>query len=397
MCKLHARVLSIVLPLMCGILISSLSASAQDISALIPSAQFTRADKPSSIISHAQPDSFLMPFLAFDRGSRILASYKEPVLTRGAKGISIFRDLAPAVTLVVTGDDEKIEGIGTGVVVDPSGYVLTNWHVIAGHRDAIVFLKPPSGAEPQRQYAYYAQVAYVSSVPDLALLKLDKAPSRLPAVSVGEVSEAQIAEDLHIIGHPHGQLWSYSTGVLSQIRPDYTWKYADGSEHRAKVLQMQTAINPGNSGGPVVDDSGKLVGLVAMFEDGQNLDYAISADAIKSFLAQATNRQTRGIKPDPDVPSATATYVARFNDGRVIYKSEYPGLTVYWMVSSKDGQTCCLLIKDNNGNSVEAVRGASTMGFSDWKATLANGRVVHASSDSDFPEVLWEEATPPSK
>ena len=127
---------------------------------------------------------------------------------------------------------------------------------------------------------------------------------------------------------------------LSQIRPDYTWKYDDGSQHRAKVLQMQTAINPGNSGGPVVDDSGKLIGLVAMFEEGQNLDYAISADVIKSFLVQAMSRQTRGMKQDPNQPDDEPhVCCAPADNGHVIYRSEYPGFTVYWMVSDKRGAT----------------------------------------------------------
>ena len=165
-----------------------LSASAQDISTFIPGAQFTRADRPPLAISRAQAESFLRMFVAFDRGSRVLADYKEPELTRGAKGISIFRGLAPSVTLVVTGDDKNIEGIGTGVVVDRSGYVLTNWHVIAGHQDAVVFMKPPSGSEIEKKYGYYAQVVYVNPVPDLALLKLAEAPSQLPAVTGWAVS-----------------------------------------------------------------------------------------------------------------------------------------------------------------------------------------------------------------
>ena len=159
----------------------------------------------------------------------------------------------------MTGDDKKLDGIGTGVVVDSSGYVLTNWHVIAGHPDAVIFMKPPSGTEVDKRYAYYATVVYANPLPDLALLKLTQAPSSLPSIAIADISQAEVAEDIHIIGHPHGQLWSYSSGVLSQIRTDYTWKYDDGSQHRAKVLQMQTAINPGNSGGPVVDDSGKLI------------------------------------------------------------------------------------------------------------------------------------------
>jgi S1-C subfamily serine protease len=397
MCKLRVESVATTLILLGIVFASPLPATSQDISTLISSAQFTLSDKPPSAISYAQAESFLTSFLAFDRGSRVLADYKEPVLTRGAKGISIFRDLAPSVTLVVTGDDKNVDAIGTGVVIDRSGYVLTNWHVIAGHQDAVIFMKPPSGSGIEKKYGYYAQVVYVNPTPDLALLKLSEAPSQLPAVTVGDISEAQIAEDIHIIGHPHGQLWSYSTGVLSQIRSDYTWKYDDGSQHRARVLQMQTAINPGNSGGPVVDDSGKLIGLVAMFEEGQNLDYAISADVIKPFLVQAMSRQTRGVKHDPGQSDTNPTYAAPTDKGRIIYRSEYPELTVYWMVPTKGGQPSGLLIKDRKGNTVEAVRGTSTEGLSDWKATLGDGHVIHASSSLDSPGLFWAEATPPSK
>jgi S1-C subfamily serine protease len=333
--------------------------------------------------------------LFFDRGSRLLSNYKEPQATRGAKGISIFRDVSPAVTLVVTGDDKNVDGIGTGVVVDSSGYVLTNWHVIAGHKDAVIFMKPPSGAELNKKYAYYARVAYADPLPDLALLKLMEAPAALPSIAVADISQAQVAEDIHIIGHPHGQFWSYSTGVLSQIRPDYTWKYDDGSQHRAKVLQMQTAINPGNSGGPVVDDSGRIIGLVAMFEEGQNLDYAIAADVIKSFLAQAMTTQTRGAKHDIETAETSEFFAAPVDNG-TLYKSANHGSVVYWLVE-KSGITCCLLIKDAKGNKVEAVRQTDTESFSEWKATLENGEVIRASSKSGFPEVFWRETTPPSK
>jgi len=63
---------------------------------------------------------------------------------------------------------------------------------------------------------------------------------------------------------------------------------------RRKVLQLQTAINPGNSGGPVLDDQGKLLGLIAMSEAGQNLDYAVAADVIQSFILSSASVRTRG-------------------------------------------------------------------------------------------------------
>ena len=368
---------------------------AQDLSTLIKNANFSAIQKQQSPISLAESQSFLNAFLFFDRGSRLLSNYREPQVTRGAKGISIFRDVSPAVTLVVTGDDKNVDGIGTGVVVDSSGYVLTNWHVIAGHQDAVIFTKPPSGAEVDKKYAYYARVAYANPLPDLALLKLEGPPSGLPSIAVADISQAQVAEDIHIIGHPHGQFWSYSTGVLSQIRPDYTWKYEDGSQHRANVLQMQTAINPGNSGGPVVDDSGRIIGLVAMFEEGQNLDYAIAADVIKSFLVRAMQTQTRGAMHHTETDEASAIFAATVDSG-TLYKSENHGSAVYWL-ADKSGVTCRVLIEDTKGNKVEARRETGAVGFSEWKATLGNGEVIRASSKSEFPEVLWRETTPPSR
>jgi len=393
--KLRANTTSLISLLFSVAFVLSPSADAQELSTLIESAHFTPTDKPQPAISQRQSESFLNAFLFFDRGSRILSNYREPQATRGTKGISIYRDVSPAVTLVVTGNDKNVDGIGTGVIVDSSGYVLTNWHVVAGHEDAVIFMKPPSGADVEKKYAYYARVAYANPVPDLALLKLTEAPSPFPSIAIADISQAQVAEDIHIIGHPHGQFWSYSTGVLSQIRSDYTWKYDDGSQHRAKVLQMQTAINPGNSGGPVVDDSGKIIGLVAMFEEGQNLDYAIAADVIKSFLAQAMRSQTRGVRHDSENAGTAVAFAAHVDNG-ILYKSEYQGSSVYWM-TDKSGQTCCLLIRDKKGNNIEATRGTDTVGFSDWKATLENGDVVRASSKSDFPERFWRDTTPPSK
>jgi len=381
--------------LVLGSAVLSSQMTAQELSQLIQDAKFSAAPKSQYASPITEPESTLNAFLFFDRGARILSNYREPQLTRGAKGVSIFRQVSPAVTLVVTGDDKNVDGIGTGVVVDSSGYVLTNWHVIAGHQDAVIFMKPPSGADVDKKYAYYARVAYANPLPDLALLKLVEAPAALPSIAIADISQAEVAEDIHIIGHPHGQFWSYSTGVLSQIRSDYTWKYEDGSQHRAKVLQMQTAINPGNSGGPVVDDSGKLIGLVAMFEEGQNLDYAIAADVIKSFLTQAMSRQTRGRKEAMPASEATGTFAAPVDTGTV-YKSEYQGSVVYWM-TDKSGASCCLLIQDKKGNKIEASRGTGSGGFSEWKATLGNGEVIRASSKSVFPDVFWIETSPPSK
>ncbi len=75
----------------------------------------------------------------------------------------------------------------------------------------------------------------ISSKADLALLKMIDPPTTLPYLTLGEIDQVQVAEDIHVIGHPHGNLWSYSSGVVSQIRDGYTWTYSDKSTHEAKV------------------------------------------------------------------------------------------------------------------------------------------------------------------
>src|SRR5262249_49591442 len=253
-------------------------------------------------------------FATYSQGASVWPHYKEPLLTRGATGVFVFRSVAPAVALVVVGNDKQVEGIGTGAFVRKDGYVLTNWHVTAGHSTAVLFLKPPAGAEVKDAKAFGAKVVYQDSTVDLALLKaFSPIPAGLPVIAIGDMSNVQVAEDVHIIGHPHGELWSYSTGVISQIRNDYEWTYSDGSRHHARVLQMQTAINPGNSGGPVLDDSGSMIGLVAMSEEGQNLNYAIAADVIERFLRMGYAMNTRGETQTVNV-QPPKTFVAKSSD-----------------------------------------------------------------------------------
>src|SRR4029077_21133753 len=100
--KLRANAILIISLLFSVEFVLSPSANAQELSTLIQSAHFTPTDKPQSSISQRQAESFLNAFLFSDRGSRILSNYKEPQATRGAKGISIYQNVSPGVTLVVT-------------------------------------------------------------------------------------------------------------------------------------------------------------------------------------------------------------------------------------------------------------------------------------------------------
>ena len=264
----------------------------------LKSISFLQTDLPSAVSpsNQALMRKIILPE-AYSRLARVAPIYREPILTRGVSGIAVFRNAAPGVVLIVVGDVKNDQfdpsGLGAGVVISSSGDILTNWHVIEGYAGAVIFFKLQGSADIGSSKAYVASVVAQSEIADLALLHLVEAPPSLSPIPIGNISSVQVAEDIHVIGHPKGNPWSYSTGVVSQIRDGYAWTYDDGSKHQAKVLQLQTAISPGNSGGPVLDDQGKLLGLIAMSQEGQNLDYAVAADVIQSFVSSAAATRTR--------------------------------------------------------------------------------------------------------
>src|SRR5262245_7455593 len=192
-------------------------------------------------------------------GSAFLKQFKTNERTlRGPRNVEIFRNAAPAVVLVVTND-----GIGSGSLLD-SGTILTNWHVVGGNRQVNVIFKPtdPLG-KLSSQDMVAANVIKVDRTRDLAMLQPKALPSRLiKPIKVAPGDNLEVGADVHAIGHPTGQAWTYTTGIVSQIRPDYEWSGGPKDvNHRATVIQTQTPINPGNSGGPLLEDSGMLVGV----------------------------------------------------------------------------------------------------------------------------------------
>jgi S1-C subfamily serine protease len=344
----------------------------------------------AGLLSYAELQQARNTLIAYGSAVDRVSKYKEPVATRGTTGMSVFRTAAPSVTLVVVYRNNQgtldPEGLGTGVVVDSSGYVLTNWHVVGDHSAAVVFFKPPATAEINGDYAYLGEVVYRNPTADLALLKLTRPPANLTALKVADIGNVQVAEDIHVIGHPHGNLWSYSTGVISQIRNDYTWSYSDGSRHSARVLQMQTAINPGNSGGPVLDDESRILGLVAMSEEGQNLDYAIAADVLQRFLLQGYAVRTRGSQQSNSTESVKAdAYVGQTSQGEEVTKIVYPDFSVFWVKTN--GKIKRMTLLDTGGNRVVATADESG-NLHNWEAVMTNGRIVRGQGSANAPEVL---------
>lgn len=123
----------------------------------------------------------------------------------------------------------------------------------------------------------------------MALVKIsDKTPGLVPLPLSKD--KVQIGEDVHAIGHPLGEDWTYTRGYISQLRKGYTWRTGITEHHLADVIQTQTPINPGNSGGPLLNENGELIGINTFGNvNGQNINFSLSLTTVKKFLSSKKN------------------------------------------------------------------------------------------------------------
>ncbi len=229
-------------------------------------------------------------------GQALVSLFKDSVpRTRGAPDISLFRNNSPAVVLILTTD-----GLGSGTLLK-NNTILTNRHVVGNEHQVTVVFKPsdPSG-KPKNDEVVQADVIKLDSQRDLALLRPASIPSRRP-LDISAEDSIDVGTDVAAIGHPRGETWTFTKGIVSAFRPAFEWSGGpNDSKHVATVIQTQTPINPGNSGGPLLTEDGKVVGVNSFGTPGaENLNFAIAAKEIRAFLAnpksdmQAQNKCTQ--------------------------------------------------------------------------------------------------------
>jgi serine protease Do len=172
------------------------------------------------------------------------------------------------------GDDYvRRHGLGSGVIVDPSGVVLTNAHVIDGA--SLVEVTALDGAR------HRARVIGLDRKTDLAVLRLEGGGKRFPFVPLGNSDEVQVGDWVLAVGSPFGLQATVTAGIVSgKARQIGAGPYDD-------FLQTDAAINPGNSGGPLVNLRGEVVGInSAIVRGGSGIGFAIPASMAKRVAAQ---------------------------------------------------------------------------------------------------------------
>ena len=176
--------------------------------------------------------------------------------------------------------------VGSGVLIDNEGLILTNSHVVFGHRAISVTL--------DNGYTTPAKLLGTDPILDVAVLRIPVPEAGLPKATLGDSDALQVGEEVIAIGNPMGLEQTLTHGVISGIDRLL-------SEFPLNVMlpliQTDAAINPGNSGGPLVNRCGEVVGLTsALLADAKNIGFAIPINIVKQVLPQLV-QQGRVMRP----------------------------------------------------------------------------------------------------
>ena len=177
---------------------------------------------------------------------------------------------------------QTLQSLGSGFIVDPAGYIVTNQHVVERAADLKIHVTTDDGK------TYNAHYITGDDKTDLAFIKID-AETAFPFISLDNISPNLLGQTVIVVGNAVGYGSSISRGVLSAVKRDIT---VDDTEYKG-LVQTDAAINPGNSGGPVIDLSGRLVGIssakMAFTPQGvptQGMGFAIPADVVRDSVNQ---------------------------------------------------------------------------------------------------------------
>ena len=180
------------------------------------------------------------------------------------------------------GKGAKVNGMGSGIIVDERGYILTNYHVVHEVESLRVTL--------HNDTSYDARVIDYDNRRDLAVIKIN-APHPLPVAPLGTSADLMLAEEVIAIGNAYGYEGTVSRGIISALNRDVEVNDEQSYDH---LIQTDTAINPGNSGGPLINCLGEVIGInVAIRAGAQKIGFAIPIDDARKVLARLLSVELR--------------------------------------------------------------------------------------------------------
>ncbi len=267
------------------------------------------AERPDRLVVDLGFTVVSVPREEVDRVSAIAALAGEAVDASSAG--QLFRSVLNPPLLPVQANVERVggavvlvqspTGLGSGFIIHPDGYVVTNHHVVAGETELSVTRYVRGGGELERVRHQKIRIVATDPRVDLALLRIEdtKGVVAFPTVPVGDSPGLEEGQSVFAIGSPLGLDRTVSQGIVSSRN-----RLVDGQLY----IQTTTQINPGNSGGPLFNLRGEVIGvnnMKAMAVGVEGLNFAIPAAVLKNFL-----RNREAFAFDPRSPNAGFRYNA---------------------------------------------------------------------------------------
>jgi len=174
----------------------------------------------------------------------------------------------------------RVNGMGTGIVVDPRGYILTNHHVVHGVRRIQVTLADGS--------SHFARIVSHDEKTDLAIVKINP-QGDLPVIRIGTSADLMPGETVIAVGNAYGYEHTVTQGIISALHR--TVQVSDSQQYE-DLIQTDASINPGNSGGPLLNIDGEMIGVnVAVRAGAQGIGFAIPVDRALEICSDLLDAQ----------------------------------------------------------------------------------------------------------
>lgn len=202
-------------------------------------------------------------------------------------------------------------GVGSGVVLDSDGHLVTNYHVINGATTITASLN---------NQTYNAAVIGFDESSDLAVLKINADASSLTPATLGDSSKLVVGEWVMSIGSPFGLDQSVSQGIVSSLYRSTMLQDADQNTIYTNLIQTDAAINPGNSGGALVNAEGELIGINSIIESSSGSSSGVGFAIPSNYVKEVTDTILAGKQVEhaylgANVMSVTAQLTTRYNLG----------------------------------------------------------------------------------
>lgn len=174
-----------------------------------------------------------------------------------------------------TGKKKKITGMGTGIIIDERGYLVTNYHVVADVDELEISIN--SGLR------YPARVITFDRSSDLAILKIESS-RKFDVMPMGTSSDLMLGETVFAVGNAFGYVHTVTSGIVSALSRDVE---VNETQSYVNLIQTDASINPGNSGGPLINLDGEVIGInVAIRAGAQRIGFAIPIDDARRVVAR---------------------------------------------------------------------------------------------------------------